>query len=208
MIFKAKYYIYIPFLVIIALFIFTNALFAEDSCDLKYLGAKDGCKSCHFKEWKTWKKTEMAQAFETLKPGVKAEEKTKAGLDPQKDYTTDEGCLKCHTTGFGKPNGYKVGEPADDKEKKLMAELQGVSCEACHGPGSKYVPLHEDVKENQRKYKSEEFYAAGAYKIDSKLCETCHNTDSPTAGADYTFDFEKKKTEDAHEVKPLELRED
>ena len=34
-----------------------------------------GCKKCHFKQTKSWKKTVHATAFETLKPGVKAEEK-------------------------------------------------------------------------------------------------------------------------------------
>jgi len=39
------------------------------------------------------------KAFAVLNPGVKAEEKKKAGLDPQKDYTTDLSCVQCHTTG-------------------------------------------------------------------------------------------------------------
>ncbi len=65
-----------------------------------YVGSNK-CKKCHSKQHKSWKKTKMALALETLKPGAVAEIKTKYGLDPKKDYSTDAECLKCHTTGFG-----------------------------------------------------------------------------------------------------------
>ena len=73
-----------------------------------YLGA-GACKKCHIKVYNSWKKTKMAKAFDTLKPGEDAEAKTKLKLDPQKDYTKDVKCLECHTTGFGMPGGYKIG---------------------------------------------------------------------------------------------------
>jgi len=74
--------------------------------DIEYVGAKK-CKACHLKEYKAWEQTRNAKSFEDLKPGAKAEEKKKARLDPNKDYTTDAKCLKCHTTGYGKPGGFK-----------------------------------------------------------------------------------------------------
>jgi len=49
-----------------------------------FVGNKN-CKKCHIKEFKSWSETKMGQAFETLKPGVNAEAKTAAGLDPDKD---------------------------------------------------------------------------------------------------------------------------
>ena len=48
----------------------------------EFRGAKK-CKVCHIKIYKTWQKTPHATAFDVLNPGVKAEEKKKAGLDPQ-----------------------------------------------------------------------------------------------------------------------------
>ena len=72
-----------------------------------YTGSK-ACKKCHTKEYKTWAETSMAKAFALLKPGVRAEEKTAAGLDPTMDYTKDKECLPCHTTGYGKKDGFAL----------------------------------------------------------------------------------------------------
>ena len=40
------------------------------------------CAKCHDAQGDAWKGTAHAKAFESLKPGVKAEAKTRAGLDP------------------------------------------------------------------------------------------------------------------------------
>ena len=42
------------------------AAFGENA----YVGSKN-CKKCHIKQHKSWATTNMAQAYETLKPGVK-----------------------------------------------------------------------------------------------------------------------------------------
>ena len=70
-----------------------------------YVGTNN-CKKCHIKEWKSWSETKMAKTFDVLKPGAEAEKKTAAGLDPNKDYTNDPTCVRCHSTGFGKPGGF------------------------------------------------------------------------------------------------------
>ncbi len=85
---------------------------AVSESDYTYVGTKK-CKSCHLEVHKSWGKTKMGMAFETLKPGHAKEAKVQFGFDTQKDYTTDETCLPCHTTGFGKPGGYKI--PADKR---------------------------------------------------------------------------------------------
>ncbi len=56
----------------------------------EYTGAKE-CASCHFKQFMSWKSTAHAKSFDLL-PG---------------DYAKDEGCLKCHTTGYGEATGFK-----------------------------------------------------------------------------------------------------
>ena len=76
---------------------------------------------------------------------LEAEEKTKACLDPNKDYATDASCLECHATGYGRP-------------AMKNAKLDNVGCESCHGPGSKYrnvkimnKKLYEADRETQHK---------------------------------------------------------
>lgn len=44
---------------------------------------------------------------------------------------TNPDCLQCHTTGYGVPTG--MDDPFRD------SHLQGVTCEACHGPAAEHV---------------------------------------------------------------------
>jgi hypothetical protein len=159
-----------------------------------YVGAKK-CKMCHIKQYKAWEKTTMADSFENLKPGVKAEAKKKAGLDADKDYTADAGCLKCHTTGYGLPGGFTTIE--------ATPKLAGVQCEGCHGPGSDYAKIMKKNKE----YKLDEVKAAGLVKpeTDEAGCMTCHGGDSPfTEKVDpkHKFNF-KERLVDTHKHIPL-----
>jgi len=114
-----------------------------------YTGVKR-CASCHFEQYMSWKKTKHAQAFDVLTP----------------KYQKDEKCLKCHTTGLGEPTGYKDGETA----------LAGVTCENCHGPGSK----HEEVSQPFAKVKKltpeqEKLVRDSIWKILPKnVCIECH----------------------------------
>ena len=174
--------------------------------DFEYVGSKK-CKMCHIKVHKSWAKTKMAKTFEQLKPGVDAEAKTKAGLDPQKDYTKDESCLPCHVTGWGKKGGYAIPDEADKKAVKKAKDLEGVGCEACHGPGSAYSKVHKEIQKSKRTYKQEELFAVGMVKQDAKACIDCHNDKSPTYDASKPFDFEKEKDADTHEHEELKQRE-
>ncbi|MCX7147468.1 MAG: cytochrome c family protein [Sulfuritalea sp.] len=97
------------------------------------------CAKCHFDQGDAWRTTSHAKAFESLKPDVKASAKTKAGLDPAKDYTADLNCVGCHVTGYGEKGGYSPG--MDPEDAKVVT---GVSCEACHGAGGSYRQKHAD----------------------------------------------------------------
>ncbi len=165
---------------------FSSLAFAADT---KYIGAKK-CKACHMKQYKAWKKTKTSTSYENLKPGVKAEAKKKAGLDPDKDYTTDKECLRCHTTGYGKPSGFKSLEETP--------KLINVQCEACHGPGSKYRKI---MKKN-KKFKRDEVKAVGWILIseDEESCLVCHGGDSPfneKVDPKYKWNF-KERIEKSH----------
>jgi len=155
-----------------------------------YVGAKK-CRACHIKQFQSWEKTKMAHAFELLRPGAAAAAKKKANLEPQKDYTHDQKCVGCHTTGFGQPGGFVSLEQTPG--------LVGVQCESCHGPGSEYL------KEGAMTLKNKEYKRAGLVKvglviISADTCtSSCHNTKSPFVSKDYVFDYAKRRSEGTHE---------
>lgn len=157
--------------VILGLILFGLPFIAYTSDE--YLGARK-CKICHIKIYKSWEKTTHARAMETLKPGVAAEAKKKANLDPAKDYTADPACLLCHTTG---------NNPAH----------AGIQCEACHGPGARYAASSIMNKgkwsanpEAQCKLAVE---AGLILSPQEKHCTACHNEKSPTYKP---FDFKER----------------
>lgn len=172
----------------------------------KYVGSNK-CKMCHIKQHKSWKKTKMANALDILKPGNSAELKKAHGLDPAKDYSTDQACLACHVTGFGKEGGYAIPDLADKKAVRRAKKLAGVGCESCHGPGSGYIELHGELLKSKRSYRVEEMYAAGMWKIENSTCITCHNEQSPTRNPDVPFVFATMKDQGTHEHLPLKQRE-
>jgi len=162
--------------------------------DHAFIGANK-CKKCHLKEYKSWEQTKMANAFELLRPGERAEQRVAAGLDAETDYTTDPKCLSCHTTGYGKEGGFV--------DEATTPDLMGVGCEMCHGAGGTYV-ADEYMSIKNKEYKRADIEAVGSiYPPGDVQCQQCHNTDSPFVGEDYVFDFEQRKKDGAHEVIPM-----
>ena len=161
-----------------------------------YVGTSK-CRICHLPQYKSWQQTKMAQAFELLKPGNAADVKKKAKLDPNKDYTTDSGCLTCHTTGYGKPGGFRdiVATP----------DLAGIGCEMCHGPGSEYLKPNLMSLQN-KEYKRADVLAAGLVIPDKQTCTVCHNAKSPFAQQATNFDFEQRKNQGTHQHSPLKFQ--
>jgi len=162
---------------IIALALFGIPFIAYTSEE--YVGAKK-CKICHIKIYKSWRATDHAKAFDVLGPGAMAEEKKKAGLDPEKDYSADPSCIQCHTTGNS-------------------TQFPGIHCEACHGGGKKYTSAKIM---NKKKYKADAelqrklaLEAGLIIKPDEQSCKTCHNEKSPTFKP---FDFAARYEEIKH----------
>lgn len=192
--------------------------------DYEYVGTK-ACKKCHYDHWKSWSETKMASTFHVLRPDAQLKPDKKTGLtdawiaeikqnktkgvppiDPGKDYTREPDCLKCHVTGWGEPGGYTIPDEKNKKAKRKAQKLEGVGCESCHGPGSKYVKIFEEIQDKQRPYTREELYAAGMAKVGPETCAKCHHKDSPLVGEDYVFDYEKRKDEGTHKHIELKLR--
>lgn len=154
--------------------------------EFQYIGVK-GCKMCHMSKksgaaYKIWQKTKHAQAYATLASDeAKAIAKKKGIADPQK---ADE-CLSCHVAGHG--------EDAKRLGKKYAVE-DGVSCEACHGPGSGY----KSKKTMTAVYKGEiEPASVGLVKPTEETCKRCHNEKSPTFKS---FNFKEMFEKIAHPI--------
>lgn len=77
--------------------------------DNGYAGAEN-CRRCHEKEYRAWKTTRHARAFETL-------------MQARSQVYPD--CFSCHTTGF--------------RPRPPIGRLRGVQCEVCHGPGMQHT---------------------------------------------------------------------
>lgn len=157
-----------------------------------FVGSKN-CKKCHIKEYKSWEETKMAQAYESLKPGVDVEAKAAMGMSADEDYTQNAECVACHVTGYGKTGGFTSIEETP--------ELAGVGCESCHGAGGTYIQDGYMTLKN-KEYKLSELVAVGLVeKVGPEQCTGCHNENVPIEG--YTFDYEAKKDEGTHEKFPL-----
>ena len=137
-----------------------NFLFAQD---YMYIGAAK-CKMCHNTaksgyQYKIWSESLHAKALDALK-SPKALEYAKANgiADPSKEQK----CLKCHSTYHA--------VPADQIES--LKEDEGVSCESCHGPGSKYKAMNF-MKDRELALKN------GLVLPTKEVCEKCHNKENP-----------------------------
>ena len=119
------------------------------------------------KKCKLCHKTEYT-SWETL-----AHSKAFDRLKPEEQ--ADPECLKCHATGGS-------------------AEMPGVQCESCHGPGSDYKGL-KVMKDHEASV------AAGLIVPSEATCKGCHE------GAPHEvkpFDFAERQAKGVHEKKKTE----
>lgn len=130
-----------------------------------YVGV-EVCKPCHFKEYRTWKKIPMAEAFARIE----------AAPDKEK-------CYACHTTGFGEASGFTSVEQTPG--------LEGVQCESCHGAGSRHVELAKLKDET----KTAEVKTSIHLVPQGAACAKCHNPHVPDKAAAAREPEKEKKTE-------------
>jgi len=149
----------------------------------QYVGSV-ACGACHRGpemgyQWSRWKMSPHAHAYAALATAAArriADEWGVAG-DPQRNAE----CLRCHTTGWHDPaggfaDGFRLSE--------------GVGCEACHGPGSEYVP--EAIMRDPRAAR-----LAGLREQSRETCLACHEK-----AHGKPFDYEKALAEIAHPTEP------
>jgi hypothetical protein len=124
------------------------------------------CKPCHNlpktgKQYDLWAASKHGQAYMTL--ANEQSQKIAKGMKIENAQKSDK-CLKCHITGFGVP---------DTLLGSKYSKEEGVTCEACHGPGDKYKPMNI-MKDKELALKN------GLIEPTEKVCLTCHNEESPT----------------------------
>jgi hypothetical protein len=135
---------------------------AEAKVVHKYIGTTK-CKMCHNSEAKgkiydKWVSTGHAKAYQTLLNEQSKGIAKKMSID---DATKSDKCLKCHVTGYKEATG----------DKYSMEE--GITCEACHGPGSDYWTM-KVMKDKKLSMEN------GLVDPTEALCVKCHNKESPT----------------------------
>ena len=142
----------------------------------KYVGAAQ-CGLCHKGElmgyqYSVWRMGPHARAWSVLSTPSAYQQAAAKGVagDPQRAPE----CLKCHTTAFG----------AAHADSSTVDE--GVTCEACHGPGSDY--LFDAVMRDRRGA-----IVAGLQSPDAETCLGCH---------DKKFDVAAGLKKIAHPSKP------
>lgn len=115
----------------------------------QYIGAKK-CAACHFDQYVKWKKTKHATTLNLLPA----------------NYQTDAKCLKCHTTGYGEPTGFKTVADTD---------LAGTSCEACHGPGSTHAEVTKTFAKQKLTPEQDKIARDSIWKVlPTNACIGCH----------------------------------
>jgi len=164
----------------------------------KYVGAVKCNGSCHDPYYQAWKNTPHGQSFESLKPGTKADAKKADGLDPEKDYTGDPKCLRCHTTGYRQSGGFKPKGSKNKKGKDVSTPIdpdepnkEQVGCEMCHSVagGSQFRVVMKNTKGDFKKKDTEKYGQRWDY---ANVCKRCHmHPRSPHKNE--KFDFEKAK---------------
>jgi len=168
-----------------------------------YVGAVKCNGSCHDSYYQAWVKSPHGGTYNLLKPGERAEAKERVKLDPEKDYTTDPLCLRCHTTGYKQRGGFKPAGTKSKKGKDIASSidpeepnLEQVGCEMCHSVagGAQFRVVMKNTKGDFKKSDIEKYGQRWDY---ANVCTRCHthpNTPfQPDVHDKYKFNFEERK---------------
>ncbi len=174
--------------ILILVVAFTMNVIAQDAM---YVGAAK-CKICHGKktgdQYGIWEKGPHANALKSLSSEAALKYAKENGIaDPAKDAK----CLNCHSTMS------TVDAKLLDPKGKMTVE-EGVSCESCHGPGSKYKSpkiMKKSAYDEDHAAAHKAALAAGLVEPTEAVCVTCHNEKNPFHKE---FKFAEKVAKIAH----------
>ncbi|MEW6356632.1 MAG: multiheme c-type cytochrome [Planctomycetota bacterium] len=122
---------------------------------LKSLGNQVG----HWKE-----KDPHSRAYESLKSEKARKTAEQMGVQ---DPMTDKRCVECHATAFG----------VSEAQRGDLKMEDGIACEGCHGPGSKYSKKPIMIDREEAIAKGLVILVAPEQR--QKVCGRCHNKNVP-----------------------------
>lgn len=134
--------------------------------EYEYVGS-EVCGECHMaravgSQYVNWMQSGHARAYWELKTDwAKFLASIRDEYSDIKEPVEEWRCLKCHVTG---------AQDIVSKTAEGFRPEEGVGCESCHGPGSKYID--PDIMAD-----GERFLANGGRLPDEKTCRTCHEDD-------------------------------
>jgi hypothetical protein len=143
------------------------------------------CQSCHLEQHASWNETRHAHALENLKSApdsAVAKMASALKIKLKGPAAENDACVACHVTGFKLSGGY----PNPDSLRN--AGVARVSCESCHGPGSRHVTAPIAMKKK---------FING--RVSESTCRQCH-----TAATSPKFAFEDYKKRGVHVLKASE----
>lgn len=139
----------------------------------EYIGMQS-CIDCHGNDaignqYRIWTASPHAKAYQMLSSAASLAVAKKSCITNPADNLI---CLRCHTTGGGKVE---------------ITKEEGVGCEACHGPGSRYYEFSNHASFSNRQSAYLKAIKLGMYpiigidgiKAREKLCRHCHNETRP-----------------------------
>ena len=123
-----------------------------------FVGAAS-CAECHEgpekqNHFSAWRQSSHADAFAVLTTDGARE--IAAAMGVSGDPRTKLECLKCHTSVYHRPASHVLG---------TACVYEGVSCEACHGPGSQHAETYSRPQTDEKN---------GLLKVDAAACLSCH----------------------------------
>jgi hypothetical protein len=140
----------------------------------RYIGSKV-CMDCHSgadrgRQDVLWMRSRHAHAYWRLGSDWSLFlAKLRPHYQDLEDPIADNRCFLCHVTGSQDPDA--LFEPS-------YRPQEGIGCEACHGPGSKYSTV--DVMADR-----EAFLANGGRIPDAETCRSCHRNSENFDWAEY-----------------------
>jgi predicted CXXCH cytochrome family protein len=112
--------LFLAFLVFLLVILFQPPAYAEEAgtrAGEKYVGS-DECEICHSASYDGWNSTRHPIAWDTL----------------NNSSSKIEACEACHVTGYD-----LASQDGFDPTTDLPVAMQGIQCEACHGPGEAHI---------------------------------------------------------------------
>jgi YVTN family beta-propeller protein len=154
---------------------------SQEPPEIRYVG-NQVCKGCHAGAYSVWVASKHARSFvvlQTMMAMMMCEKCKIESSSPTKSLM----CQKCHATASQVP---------EENRAPVFRIEEGVKCEACHGPGSRYCK--EEIMKDMKAAKSH-----GLLMPTEDDCMTCHKRKpSHEALKKKPFDFTKALRKIAH----------